>query len=317
MHCRSLYWPDDIPRGQNQAVRDVANQMVGILRADPDEYGGFSDLECARHKDNQFLWRLAQISLDLSPAIHTLETKHCKVPAIFVDAVGRPAVDRPAATRKRCRNATGNAASTIYASPASTNNGNAYNSTDGSNIYNQAQGLDDGDFLLEHPIKGLHADPAMADQALNDAAILNAAARESNAAVHVASNDVEMEEPTVVSISADAAAGEQPAALIDVDATANAASTINASNTGNSTNSPDGSNVHNQAQGLDDGEFLLEHPDQGLHADPTMADQVLNDAAILNAAARGSNAGVASNDASNDVEMEEPAVVSADAAAGE
>ena len=53
----------------------------------------------------------------------------------------------------------------------------------------------------------------MADQALNDAAILNAALRENQMlTVHVASTDVEMEEPAVVSISADAAAGEQPAA---------------------------------------------------------------------------------------------------------
>ena len=96
-----------------------------------------------------------------------------------------------------------------------------------------------------------------------------------------------------------------------MDASANAASTINASNTGNSTNSPDGRNGHNQAQGLADGEFLLGPPDsQVLMLILSMADQALNDAAILNAAVReGLMLVVAPNDASHEVEMEEPAVV--------
>ena len=259
--CRSFYWPDDIPAGQNQAVRDVANRMVGMLRADPGEYGGFSDPESARHKNNQFLWRLAQISLDLSPSISTMKDQHCRVPRIFVDAVGRPA-----ANRKVRRIPTRNSADPVITTNTRAAHTHAAQVADGDSVYEEAQGLDDNDFLLEPTDSQAHADPVMADQALNDAVILNATLRESNA----------------------------DAALTDVRGVSTASIDVEMV----------GAHVPS-SQGCNDGDFLLGPTDSQAHADPVMANQALNDAAILNATVRESNADVAPVDA----EVVEPAVV--------
>ena len=64
---KQYHWPTGYVKGSSQAIRDIANRLLSILRADPAQYAGFRSTTAAQHVDNQFFWALAQISYDLVP----------------------------------------------------------------------------------------------------------------------------------------------------------------------------------------------------------------------------------------------------------
>ena len=48
----TFYWPRDWVDGATQTTRDAANCLLGTLRSNPEEYGGFAKQETADHKDH-------------------------------------------------------------------------------------------------------------------------------------------------------------------------------------------------------------------------------------------------------------------------
>jgi len=82
-------WPPDYPAGQNQTTRDTINKLLGILRSDSEEYGGFGSQHDADHPDNRFFWRLAAIADQICPFEKTLADRSCHIPKVFIYATGK------------------------------------------------------------------------------------------------------------------------------------------------------------------------------------------------------------------------------------
>jgi hypothetical protein len=80
-----MHWPLDYLAGTNQAVRDIANKLLGLLRADPGEYAGFR-FEEHLLQENQFFWALAQIMYTFVPHGDTMAARSCQIPDIFIKA---------------------------------------------------------------------------------------------------------------------------------------------------------------------------------------------------------------------------------------
>lgn len=58
-----------------------------MVRADPDEYGGFLDEASAQSRENQFFWRLGQVTLDIAPQFRSMKSRSAHVPSIFLNAI--------------------------------------------------------------------------------------------------------------------------------------------------------------------------------------------------------------------------------------
>lgn len=87
--AQSVSWPADYPSGANQSTRDILNKLLGILRSDAKEYGGFGSDGDAAHTDNHFFWRLAVIVENVVPHAKTLSDRSCSIPKVFLQAADR------------------------------------------------------------------------------------------------------------------------------------------------------------------------------------------------------------------------------------
>ena len=81
---KQYHWPTGYVKGSSQAIRDIANRLLSILRADPAQYAGFRSTTAAQHVDNQFFWALAQISYDLVPHAAQFKARGYGIPAVFL-----------------------------------------------------------------------------------------------------------------------------------------------------------------------------------------------------------------------------------------
>ena len=82
---RECIWPADYPEStQNNGIRLVINSLLGQLRANPEEYAGFSSQADATAVENQFFWRLAQIAYTVVPHVATLKDRCLHISDVFL-----------------------------------------------------------------------------------------------------------------------------------------------------------------------------------------------------------------------------------------